>query len=143
MLLPYTPTQVLLVTGGRDIDNQDMSSTEVITYSSGTPESWRFAGQLPSPRFGLRGVTLGKGLFVTGGYDSFSASKEILSWSGITETWAMAGHLSVVRYYHGLTSAPLTVLQDLGYCPDNIEMFPFFQIILFPVLETFLTYFLS
>ena len=112
--LTFLLAQVLLVTGGADSDNRALRTTEVMTYSSGEPEYWRFAGELPSPRSGLRGVTLGQGLYVTG--YSVSYSDEILSWSGTNETWALAGHLTVARYNHGLTSVPLAVLQDMGYC---------------------------
>ena len=109
------------MTGGSDGDYHRLSSTEVLPYSSGQPESWRFAGQLPSPREGLRGVTLGQALYVTGGLDSdYSDYDSILSWCGTSETWAMAGHLTQARDYHGLTSAPLSVLQHLGYCSNNI-----------------------
>ena len=109
---------MLLVTGGSvGLSATDyLSTTEVMTYSSGKPGSWRFAGQLPSPRLGLRGVTLGQGLYVTGGFSGSSYYDSIVSWSGTSETWALAGNLTVGRTYHGLASPPLAHLQGMGYC---------------------------
>ena len=54
--------QFYLVTGGYDI-NHRLSSTEVISSVSG---GWKYVGELPGPRYGLRGITLANKIFVTG-----------------------------------------------------------------------------
>ena len=108
---------MLLVTGGVGGLRFILSSTEVLPYGGGQPQAWRFAGELPSPRDGLRGVTLGHTLHVTGCNYFNRYCDEIVSWCALSETWSIAGHLTVARGYHGLTSAPLVVLQAMGYCP--------------------------
>ena len=55
--------QVLLVTGGEDISDPSLSSTELfLPYAT----SWRYSAPLPSPRRDLRGATLDNKVVITG-----------------------------------------------------------------------------
>ena len=54
--------QVYIVTGGSDYPD-DISSTEVLTLGT---SAWQQTGHLPSPRSGLRGVSIGGDFLVTG-----------------------------------------------------------------------------
>ena len=55
--------QTFLVTGGRTPDHQEMSSTELLLE---TGSAWVLAGDLPSPRFGLRGANINKKILMAG-----------------------------------------------------------------------------
>ena len=58
--------QVLLVAGGI-VASTYLASTEVMAVdSSWAGRGWADAGQLPSPRHGLRGVSLNNGIIMTG-----------------------------------------------------------------------------
>ena len=50
-----------MVTGG--YNNGDLASTELLLQDA---SQWVYAGSLPSPRWGLRGATLGNKLIMTG-----------------------------------------------------------------------------
>ena len=52
----------MLVTGGR-YDIVFLSSTELLV---GTAPAWVFTGELPSPRWGLRGATIDNMVLMTG-----------------------------------------------------------------------------
>ena len=58
----YKYCQVFLVTGGWDGSNY-LSSTELLTSST---SSWTMANNLPRSMAGVRGVTLGGVLYMTG-----------------------------------------------------------------------------
>ena len=55
--------QVYVVTGGKDSVGNTLSSTETLTPGA---SHWQFAGQLPSARKAMRGISLGGSFFVTG-----------------------------------------------------------------------------
>ena len=104
--------QVLIVTGGWDQGSQDLASTELLDYSA-PAGGWREAGQLPSPRYGLRAERLGLVVHVLGGSDD-RYMDSILSWSPDTESWAQAGVLTAARASHGVTEVSLAAVED--YC---------------------------
>jgi len=103
--------QVLLVAGGWQAGVGVTSTTEVSTYTKGVPLQWREVetGNLPTPRNALRATTVDNIVYVTGGYDG-GALSSILYWNSATESWGLAGHLSVARYYHGATAVPSALL---------------------------------
>merc|ERR1711874_743937 len=69
--------QVLLVAGGHD--GYSLSSTEVLASDS---TSWEIATPLPRVLVGLRGVTAGGVLYMTGGYNGGDSRAEVLAWEG-------------------------------------------------------------
>ena len=82
-------------------------STEVASYSQlsqGGP-FWRFAGNLPASRRGLRAVQFGNTIIVTGG-QSLQDHQEpnyptaVLMWDPSSETWSDIGRLNFGRAYH-------------------------------------------
>ena len=87
--------------------------SQVATYTSGVPLQWREVetGDLPSPRRGLRATTVDNIVYVTGGYDGDVLSS-ILYWNSATESWGLAGYLSVARYQHGATAVPSALLSS-------------------------------
>merc|ERR1712013_176029 len=76
-----TGEQVFLVTGGYSDDY--LSSTEVWSTSS---SSWTMATNLPRGMAGVRGVTLGGVLYMTGGRDRHNGHgqyyDDIYKWTG-------------------------------------------------------------
>ena len=106
--------QVLIVTGGVErAGGLYLASTELLDYSA-PAGGWREAGQLPSPRDGLRAARLGRLVHVSGGWDGNSYLNSILAWSPDTEAWSQAGVLSAARDSHGVTEVALATVED--YC---------------------------
>ena len=67
--------QVLLVTGGYDLDNV-LDSTELLLPSA---TSWSYSAALPSPRYDLSGATLDNKVLVTGtNIDSLIIIRQVL-----------------------------------------------------------------
>ena len=87
--------------------------SQVATYTSGVPLQWREVetGNLPTPRYHLRATTVDNIVYVTGGYDGDYLSS-ILYWNAATESWGLAGYLSVARAYHGATAVPSALLSS-------------------------------
>ena len=87
--------------------------SQVATYTSGVQLQWREVetGNLPSPRRDLRATTVDNIVYVTGGYDGDVLSS-ILYWNSATESWGLAGYLSVARAYHGATAVPSALLSS-------------------------------
>ena len=87
--------------------------SKVATYTSGVPLQWREVetGNLPSPRRDLRATTVDNTIYVTGGEDDNNDYlSSILYWNSATESWVLAGYLSVARAYHGATAVPSALL---------------------------------
>ena len=59
---PHTNLQTYLVTGGFN-RSTSLSSTELLRAES---SEWEFTGQLPTPRFGLRGANIDGRILMTG-----------------------------------------------------------------------------
>ena len=55
--------QTFLVTGGYDDDDNDLSSTELLVENSA---KWIYSGELPTPRWGLRGANIDQRVIMTG-----------------------------------------------------------------------------
>ena len=113
---------MLLVTGGEVRDEYGGASTEVASYSQlsqGGP-FWRFAGNLPASRRGLRAVQFGNTIIVTGGQSLQESQPStttttqypnprppepnyptaVLMWDPSSETWSDIGRLNFGRTYH-------------------------------------------
>ena len=89
--------------------------SQVATYTSGVPLQWREVetGNLPTPRKWLRATTVDNICYVTGGYDdNVDILSSILYWNSATESWGLAGYLSVARYGHGATAVPSALLSS-------------------------------
>ena len=92
---------------------QRLTSTELLDFSA-PAGGWREAGQLPSPRSGLRAAKLGQVVHVSGGRDDGSFLDSILSWDPDTESWSQAGVLTAARDSHGVTEVFLAAVEE--YC---------------------------
>ena len=104
--------QKLIVSGGYShLEVEDLATTEVLDYPA-RGSSWREAGQLPSPRRAARGVSLAGVFHVTGGYYGGGYLADILAWDPVSETWALAGHLTHPRDFHAVTEVPLAAVSD-------------------------------
>ena len=55
--------QTFLVTGGADINYDFLSSTELLVENSA---KWIYSGELPTPRYGLRGANIDQRVIMTG-----------------------------------------------------------------------------
>ena len=89
--------------------------SQVATYTSGVPLQWREVetGDLPTPRRGLRATTVDNICYVTGGYDdNGDILSSILYWNSATESWGLAGYLSMARDQHGATAVPSALLSS-------------------------------
>jgi len=107
----------LLVSGGTN-SLQHLASTEVIEYPSGS--SWRFVGELPSPRCCLGETSLNGELHIAGGYSRSQEgfppnfSNEVLVWDAVSEVWELAGYLDSIQYYPIALEVQIDDLE--GYC---------------------------
>ena len=94
---------MILVTGGEE-NKYGAASTEVGSYSQLSQEGpfWRFAGNLPSSRRGLRAVQFGNTIIVTGGesLEEHQPSTTVLMWDPSSETWSKIGKLNFRRSFH-------------------------------------------
>jgi len=98
-------SQVLLVTGGYNVQWTDVDSTEILPPDS---SSWVWAAKLPRQMYGMKGVTLGGVLYMTGGFGFSSSSRdEVYSWT--EESWVEVANLKVPRRQH---AASLIVMDD-------------------------------
>ena len=55
--------QTFLVTGGSDDNINILSSTELLVENSA---KWIYSGELPTPRYGLRGANIDQRVIMTG-----------------------------------------------------------------------------
>ena len=109
---------MFLVAGGLDLSDypiiDSLSSTEVLSTTS---SAWVVANPLPRTLYGMKGVTLGGVLYITGiayvwkvyadiwlsgGSDGNGARDEVYSWTG--ESWVEVGKMKMSRYYHAVSS---------------------------------------
>jgi len=96
-----TGEQVFLVTGGYNGAGGSLSSTEVWSSSS---SSWTMATNLPRSMTGIRGVTLGGVLYMTGGYDG-DFYDGIYQWTGTD--WEEVGKMKEARDSHAVSTIRL------------------------------------
>jgi len=116
--------QVFLVAGGIGVTSHgsssstdgSISSTEMLTR---TKCVWVTVNPLPKKMYGLRGVTLGGVLYMTGGnrevegasgFHEFSSS--IYKWTG--QNWERVGKMKNARVYHAVSTIRLDEIKD--YC---------------------------
>ena len=55
--------QTFLVTGGYNLFDDELSSTELLVENSA---KWIYSGELPTPRYGLRGANIDQRVIMTG-----------------------------------------------------------------------------
>jgi len=96
---------VYLVSGGWNCNSNDysgglLSSTEVMEE---TATGWSFAGDLPSARRDLVGISLDNKIFMTGGSDSDGGLSEILNFKKETGKWIRTAEMSSARSDHAIT----------------------------------------
>ena len=60
--------QVYIVSGGWDLNNGPLASTETLEKDGGT--AWQLVASLPEARFGVRGLGLDRGRFIVTGQSS-------------------------------------------------------------------------
>ena len=83
----------------------------MLDYTSGG--AWRFAGKLPSPRYGLGGIKLDGVLFMTSGSDAFGYFDDMLFWDPVTESWNIGGHVGRARERHGVLEVNLEAMENI------------------------------
>ena len=112
--------QVFLVAGGRDDSDNTLSSTELMLEDS---DVWSITSPLPRAVYGVRGVTLGNTLYmsggsyyycimysgiiicITGGEDEDAKNRdEILAWSDERKEWEEVGKMKEGRDFHAITT---------------------------------------
>ena len=85
-------------------------------------QKWREVegGALPLTTRGLRATSVGKTLYVTGGFRPYGDPQYedwILSWDPIEEKWQEAGHLLTERMRHAAVPLPSSVINS--YCKEK------------------------
>merc|ERR1711953_1126744 len=94
-------TQTLLVAGGYVSGSVWLSSTELLV---GEASAWVNTGELPSPRYALRGANIDSKVLMTGGYDGFSNLDDILEFEPIKEEWKLVDRMIHARRYHAVST---------------------------------------
>jgi len=102
--------QVLLVTGGYNKGNSDISSTELLPSPS---SAWVMASSLPRALYGMKGVTVAGVLYITGGFGfSSNTRNEVYSWTD--DEWLEVGKMKEARNYHAVSTIQMdNELMDL------------------------------
>ena len=92
--------------------------------------AWTVSTPLPRELYGMRGITLGNTVFLTGertvlglviiiwcsgGWDGSHYRKEVLAWQGEGEEWVEVGMIESGRKFHAVTSI-MTDNQAMQYC---------------------------
>jgi len=108
-------TQVLLVAGGDNgawIDNKE-ASTELLI---GDSPAWALTTPLPRALTGLKGLTLGGRVYMTGGSDVENDIRdEVFVWLDEEQVWEEAGKMKTAKSIHAVT----TIMMDdeaMEYC---------------------------
>jgi len=96
--------QVFLVAGGKDDSFNRLNSAEKLTSTS---SAWVMVNNLPRKMTGLRGVTLGGVLYMTGG-----DTDKIYQWTG--QDWEEVGKMKKARVNHAVSTIRLDDIKD--YC---------------------------
>jgi len=87
-----------LVSGGYTLSDY-FSSTELLLE---TASAWVLAGELPSPRSGLRAANIDNKILITGGYRS-SDYDEIFEFDPLTGQWKLVDRMIQARSYHAIS----------------------------------------
>ena len=94
-----------------------LSSSETVTYSSGTMGPWTLhPSSLTPAREGLRASRVGNMVYVSGGYDDIYDFSDILTWDPELSSWSQVGDMAVARYDHAVTTVNYNVISQ--YCVD-------------------------
>jgi len=99
---------MLIVTGGGN--EHPLASTEVLEYPS--EQNWRSVAPLPSPRWGLRSVSLGGTFLVTGGGDATMETDEVVEWDPVAEEWTVALYMMSARGNHAVAEVPFELISS-------------------------------
>jgi len=96
---------VYLVTGGWNWNSNDrtggrVDSTELL---EATATSWTFAGNLPTARRDLVGISLNNQIFMTGGNADAGSLADILEFDKGTKEWSGVAEMSGARTHHAVT----------------------------------------
>jgi len=105
--------QVLLVSGGID-GQQHLSSTEVLALTGNPTPTWTSVSPLPKAVAGLRCVSAGGLLYLTGGVDGEGLESEaVFAWQ--EENWEKVGDIRSARSYHAVSTIQIDQ-QEIQYC---------------------------
>merc|ERR1719229_1957035 len=103
-------TKTLLVSGGWW--EKRLKSTDLLV---GNAEKWVPAGNLPSPRDGLRGANINNKILMTGGKDNPVYFDDILEFDPVTKEWKKRGEKMIkARAAHAVS--PINFAPGLGKC---------------------------
>ena len=101
-----------MVAGGADNSKRPMSSTETLLVGSA---SWEMASSLPAAVEGLRGVTIGDDIFLTGGMADNGTRSDVLRYIVARNEWEIVGNMAKPRSAHAATAINLGS-EILEYC---------------------------
>jgi len=110
---------VYLVTGGAINSTTDTVTTEL----SINEEPWiksKF-GNLPTPRHGLKGVSLNNKIFMTGGWEfgtTYDALGEVLQWEMYYNEWMKISDITP-RFFHSVSVLPCDEVKN--YCTNTTQ----------------------
>jgi hypothetical protein len=105
---------VLVVAGGLGAGDEFLATTEVLV--AGSP-AWAPAGRLPSARSSLRGASLGKQLYMAGGWIAHGDSTcEVLEFNTTSYEWEASPPMEEKRAGPGMAAVPYSAVQR--FCPD-------------------------
>merc|ERR1711988_1430978 len=107
-------TKTLLVTGGYYNSFwswYELSSTELLVENSA---KWIYSGELPTPRYGLRGANIDQRVIITGGgncdedYNNYNNNNntyydDILEFKPSSGTWSLVDRMMVARRSHAVS----------------------------------------
>jgi len=94
---------VFIVSGGRRSAAEFLKSTEFYVHGKA---AWALAGELPSPRTGLRGASLNNNVFMIGGYNYDGKDifmDDILVLNKKTLLWQSKTKMQLPRYAHAVS----------------------------------------
>jgi len=114
---------VYLVTGGVIYNGTNEVDT-VTTELSINEGAWSIApfGNLPTPRHGLRGISLNNNVFMTGGWEwgtTYDALGEVLKWD--MDEWIIISYITP-RFFHSVSVLPCDEVKN--YCITMKKSFP-------------------
>ena len=92
-----------------------LSSSETVTYSSGTMGPWTLhPSSLTPAKYSLRASRVGNMVYVSGGYDDIYDYSDILTWDPEHSSWSQVGDITVGRNEHAVTTVNYNVISQ--YC---------------------------
>ena len=92
-----------------------LSSSETVTYSSGTMAPWTLhPSSLTPARYGLKASRVGNMVYVSGGGCIGVTYSDILTWDPELSSWSKVGDMTRDRSYHAVTVVNYDVISQ--YC---------------------------